>query len=270
MFINNQKCHLLPFYLIFCSLFMALSVQGLAQEQNFFQLKIYHLNSQDQEKRLDQYFEKAYLPALHRAGISHVGVFKSVKEETTENNAASDSAVYVLIPFTSIDQFVNLDETLAKDQQYLTAGKDYLNAPHDQPPYQRFESILLEAFTGMPTLQEPELSSATSERIYELRSYEAATEALHLKKVAQFNAGEIEIFDRLNFNPVFYGRVLAGSQMPNLMYLTTFENMEEREAHWQAFRDDAQWKELREDPQYANNFLRMDVYFLHPTPYSDI
>ncbi len=267
MLINNQK---LPFYLLFCLSFLALSVRGLAQKQNFFQIKIYHYNKQDQEKSLDQYLEKAYIPALHRAGISHVGVFKSLKEETTENNAASDSAVYVLIPFTSIDQFVNLEKTLSKDKQYLTAGKNYLNAPHDQPPYQRFESILLEAFTGMTALHEPELSSPSEKRIYEMRSYEGPTEALHLNKVAQFNAGEIEIFDRLNFNAVFYGRVLAGSQMPNLMYLTTFENMEERNAHWQAFRDDAQWKKLREEPQYANNMLRMDIYFLQPTAYSDI
>ena len=38
-----------------------------------------------------------------------------------------------------------------------------------------------------------------------------------------FNAGgEIDIFTKLNFNAVFYGDVIVGSHMPNLMYLTCF------------------------------------------------
>ena len=37
---------------------------------------------------------------------------------------------------------------------------------------------------------------------------------------------------------MFYASVLAGARMPNLMYMTTFENQAERDAHWKTFGDD--------------------------------
>jgi len=173
-----------------------------------------------------------------------------------------------LIPFKSLDQFANLDATLANDKQYLKAGKEYLQAPHDNPPYSRFESILLEAFSGMPVLATH--GNATARKIYELRSYEAATEILHLNKVKMFDDAEIEIFDRLGFNAIFYARVLAGNKMPNLIYMTSFQDMESRDAHWEKFGNDPAWKKLLADPQYNNNFLKADVYLLHAKTYSDI
>ncbi len=62
------------------------------------------------------------------------------------------------------------------------------------------------------------------DRAYELRSYESPTEKLYWNKVEMFNKGdEIGLFKRLNFNAmVFYGEVVAGSRMPNLMHLTDF------------------------------------------------
>ena len=47
--------------------------------------------------------------------------------------------------------------------------------------------------------------------------------------------GEIDLFNKLNFNAVFYGEVLSGSSMPNLMYMTSFENKADRDAHWKSF-----------------------------------
>ncbi|RYE52355.1 MAG: NIPSNAP family containing protein, partial [Sphingobacteriales bacterium] len=77
-------------------------------------------------------------------------------------------------------------------------------------------------------------------------------------------------FKRLGFNAVFYGEVIAGSRMPNLMYLTTFENKTDRDAHWKAFGADAYWKELSAMPNYKNNVLKNDTKFFYPTDYSDI
>ena len=49
-----------------------------AADKYYYQLKIYHLKTKVQEDRLDNYLEHAYLPALHRAGVRNVGVFKPV------------------------------------------------------------------------------------------------------------------------------------------------------------------------------------------------
>ena len=110
-----------------------------------------------------------------------------------------------------------------------------------------------------------------ADKVYELRSYESATELLHQKKVNMFNeGGETEIFSRLKFNPIFYGSVIAGSKMPNLMYLTSFENMDERKAHWAAFGADDAWKKLSALPEYKNTVSKNETIFLRSTAYSDL
>lgn len=240
-----------------------------AKKPSYHLLKVYHLQDERQEATLDKYLEQAYLPALHRAGISKVGVFKPSETPEANNTDTTGQQVFVFIPLTSQGQFFSLDATLAKDKQYLAAGKEYMDATQDSPVYSDFENILIEGFTGMPGTSVPKLKGAKKDRIYELRSYESASEKLHQNKVDMFNNGEIEIFDNLGFNAVFYGRVLAGSKMPNLMYMTSFENMAERDKHWKAFGADATWKKMSSDPKYAKNVSRSDTYLLYPTEYSD-
>lgn len=267
---NYKKLNLFALSLLLLWVVTSLPALSQASKPNLQQLKIFHLKDKSQEERLDKYLQNAYLPALHRAGISKVGVFKPVENTNSSAPAPTEQLVYVLFPLSSPDQVYKLDETLAKDKQYTAAAKDYIDAPHNSPLYSHFETILLDAFVGMKGVSAPKLKSAPQERIYELRSYEAASEKLHQNKVDMFNKGEIQLFDRLGFNAVFYGRVIAGSKMPNLMYMTSFENMAEREKHWNAFRDDPEWKKMSKMPEYANNVSRSDIYLLHPTSYSDI
>jgi hypothetical protein len=256
-------------FLLAAFLGLAVSFKAVsAPKREFYQLKIYHLKDQAQENRLDKFLKDAYLPALHRAGVAKVGVFKPVEDAAAKTTA--EKLVYVFIPFKSSEQIFKVEQALTKDKQFATAGKDYFDAAFNNPVYQRIEVILMEAFAGMPKFIAPNLKAAPSERIYELRSYEAATEKLHENKIAMFNKGEMEIFSRLGFNAVFYGQVKAGSKMPNLLYMTSFESKALRDEKWKAFGDDPAWKKMSADPQYANNFLRADIYLLHPTAYSDI
>jgi hypothetical protein len=232
----------------------------------YYELRIYRINTKEQEIQLDDYLRTALLPALHRNGLPKVGVFKAIGNDT-----AAIRLVYLLLPCTSFVQWTNLPTALAKDQVYQQAGKAYLEAPYDKPPYLRMETVLMEAFAGMPHLKIPVLKNKPSQRIYELRSYEGPTEALYLNKVHMFNEGrEIEIFTRLAFNEVFFAKVLSGSRMPNLIYLTSFEDMPSREQHWKAFGEDPAWIKLRELPQYQHNVSKADILFLHPADYSDI
>ena len=241
-------------------------LSALGQNRDFYQLKIYHLANAQQSAQLNDYLQNAYLPALHRAGIPHVGVFMPI----AGSEADSTYQVYVFIPYTSYDQFSGLAETLAQDETYQTAGEAYIQATYNQPPYDRIETILLNAFAGAPHAQLPDLTSPKSERVYELRSYESPTESYHHNKVDMFIKGdEIGLFERLKFNSVFYGEVISGSRMPNLMYLTTFENQQSRDAHWEAFFSDPHWKKLSAMAEYKNNVSRNQQIFLYPAAYSD-
>ncbi len=238
-----------------------------ASKIDYYQIKIYHLKTDAQEKTVDDYLQKAYLPALHRCGIAKVGVFKPILNDQA---AVTEKLIYVFIPLKSFNGILELDKKLAKDEQYAADGKSYLEAGYTEAPYERLESIVLKAFEDAPHFVLPNLKSPMKERVYELRSYESPTEQYFKNKVQMFNKGdEIGLFKRLNFNAVFYGEVIAGSHMPNLMYLTTFENKADRDAHWKAFSADDYWKKLSAMPEYQHNVSKNDTKFVYPTEYSD-
>lgn len=233
-------------------------------KRDLYELKIYHIENPSQEKMLDQYLQNAFIPAAHRAGIKNVGVFKPLSSE-----ADAGKKVYVFLPFNNSKAYFDFQNKLDKDQNYQRDGRDYIHAAHNQPPYKRIETSLLQAFTGSPRYGTPNLQGPKNERVYELRSYEAATERLYRQKVKMFNSGEIDIFDKLDFNPVFYAETLAGANMPNLVYMTTFENMEERNKHWDAFRVDPDWEAMKDLEEYRNTVSKNDTRLLYPTAYSD-
>ena len=175
-----------------------------------------------------------------------------------------------MMPAQSLDQVMNVAAKLNADKDYQLAGTEYINSVYTAPPYARIETIILQAFSLAPQLQLPKLNSTRKDRIYELRSYESATEKIFQNKVKMFNGGdEIGLFKRLNFNATFYGEVIAGSKMPNLMYMTCHENKTSRDANWKAFVDDPYWKKLSAMPEYQHNVSHIDISFLYPTEYSD-
>jgi len=236
-----------------------------AAGRDFYQIQVYRLNGKTQEQQVDNYLKLAYLPALHRAGIKTVGVFKPILTDT-----ASKYQIIVWLPLATLDQLDKLQSALEKDAEYQTAGAEFLNAPFDNVPFQRKESILLKAFQDAPACFIPKFKTQPSERIYELRSYEGPTENLFRLKVKMFNeGGEIKLFKSLGFNAVFYASVISGSTMPNLMYLTTYADMAAHDAHWDAFRNHPDWKKLSTLAEYQHTVSKIVKILLSPTDYSD-
>lgn len=251
------------FILLICVLFCT---SLPAQSREYYELRTYLFNNASQQERVETYLEKALVPALHRMGIRKVGVFKPIETDSTYGKK-----LIVLIPFRSLDEFDQLTDKLTKDKHYLAAGKDYMDASYDNPPYFRIETVILKAFIGMPQSAKPNLKAPMNERVYELRSYEGHTEKIYRNKVHMFNEGdEVGLFNRLGFNAVFYAEVLAGSTMPNLMYMTTFENQASRDEHWKAFEQDPQWKKISAMPEYQHNVSKNVTRFFRPSSYSDL
>ncbi len=241
------------------------TVKPEAAKRDYYQVTVYHYSGEEQEKMLDDYLGNAYLPAMHRLGINYVGVFKAHANDTSANKR-----LYVLLPLHSLNMLTEIPEKLDADQVYQQAGAAYIKAPVDDPPYSRLENIILRAFPLAPELKLPVLTGPRDERVYELRSYESATEEKFRNKVRMFNEGdEIGLFSRLKFNAVFYGEVLSGSRMPNLMYMTCHENKISRERNWKNFFDDPYWKKLSAMPEYQKNVSHADIDFLYPANYSD-
>jgi len=235
-----------------------------AKQAEFIQIIVYHFANDAQVIETENYLKAAYLPALHQQKLNRIGVFKPI-------DFVQDKRLFVVIPYSSFAHYVKVSKKVELDKNYLKAGDKYINATFNEAPFIRKEIIFLNSFSTAPVLQKPVLKGSVDDKVYELRSYESATEFLHQKKVKMFNdGGETEIFSRLKFNPIFYGSVIAGSKMPNLMYLTSFENMDERKAHWAAFGADEAWKKLSALPEYKNTVSKNETVFLRSTAYSDL
>jgi hypothetical protein len=220
----------------------------------FYKLIVYHFSTSSQEKSLDNFIAQQYLPALHKIGFKHVGVFKPITNDT-----AMDKQVVLLIGATDINKLMNPIQWSLNE-----------NSSVKEPIYNRYEHFLLRAFKGMPFMKVPTNNNIKADRIYELRSYESPTEEKYLNKVHMFNeGGEITLFNELQFNAVFYADVLFGSKMPNLMYMTSFDNLDSRNQHWKAFGESATWKKLVAMPFYQNNMSALHSQLMKSTAYSD-
>lgn len=257
-------------FLLLSALAVCMSFSTSVNAQTtYYQFKIYHL-SKAQEPVVENYLKSAYIPALKKAGIANVGVFKLITPDTLDNK------LYVFVPYNSLTQFDNVNSVLAADNQYKVAGKEYLEALSTNRSYGRIESILLRAFSAMPKPAVPKLNGPKAQRVYELRSYESPSETLAATKIKQFTVGnkengsELDIFTKHNFNAVFYAEVISGSKMPNLMYMTTFNNAADQEAHWALFNNDPNWAVLRRLPEYGGGTVsKNERTYLYPVEYSD-
>ena len=252
----------------FCLLFIlgsSFTINNKTATPEYYQLTIYHFKNDAQLATTSAYLKNVYLPALHKNGLSNIGVFSSI-----DNDTSSDKKMYMLVPFSSMKKFESFASMLSAGSLLKGDTSAYGTAAYNNAPYVRMENIILKAFKDMLHLQKPSLTAPLNERVYELRSYEAATEKLYRQKVNMFNeGGEVGLFNRLQFNAVFYAEVLSGSHMPNLMYMTTFDNKTSRDEHWKNFVNDSVWKRISVMPEYLNTVSKADIFFLRPTDYSD-
>jgi hypothetical protein len=232
------------------------------QQTEFYELRVYTLKDETQQKLVEDYFQKAAIPALNKLGSKNVGVFTEMKPQ-------GQTKIYAIIPFKSTDAFFTAQNKLLADASYRQAGAAYLNATAAAPAYDRIESSLLQAFKTTPNL----LPTEKKQRFFELRRYESASEITGKKKIEMFNeAGESAIFKRLGFKPVFFAETLIGEMRPNLTYMITFDDMADHDAKWKSFGSDAEWKRISTMPEYSDklNVSRITSTFLVPTAYSQI
>jgi hypothetical protein len=231
--------------------------------REYYELRAYRIKAGADHDLLDGYLAKAAIPGLNRLGVKTVGAF-------TEIDPKEGVAVYVLIPYASLETFATAGVRLNADPDYQKAGSEYLQVGKASPAFDRIDSWLLLAFAGMPKLELPSYSREKKPRMFEMRTYESFSEAKALKKVEMFNSGEIDVMHEVGLAPVFYGQALIGPNLPHLTYMTSAENDEAHKKHWADFGKHPVWNKLKDDPQYADTVSKITKRFLKPTAYSQI
>jgi hypothetical protein len=228
-----------------------------ASSHEFYQLLKYELSAGPQLALTQNYFEHALIPALNRMAMAPVGAFKlDIGPETP--------TYYLLIPAASVEALVTLDLRLADDAEFMKASAAFRGAPASAPAFVRVESWLMSAFAGFSKIVAPK----GDKRIFQLRTYESASHAGHVRKVQMFNEAEIGIFIRTGLTPVFFGDTLIGSRMPSLTYMLTFADVADLNAKWNVFVNDPAWKELSHRPEYADTELVSNISNLYLSPLS--
>jgi hypothetical protein len=132
------------------------------------------------------------------------------------------------------------------------------------------ERTLLRSWAVMPDLKVPPPSP--SGHIFELRSYRSNSAATLQKKLDMLVNGELAIFLRLGFTPVFFGEALLGDNLPHLSYMLCYDDLAARDRQWKAFAADPAWQKLRSTPGLTDADLVSNITntVLRPTDISDI
>jgi hypothetical protein len=246
----------------------ARTAEDLAPRQ-VLELRTYRFAAEAKLKTYAEFLAGALVPALNRAGVKPVGVFRALKADNPKLDLQADELkLYVLLPHPDLASALALPERLAADAVLTPPANAALGTPMRDPLYERFETQLMLGFAQCPRVEVP---TTAPERVLQLRIYESHNDERALRKIEMFNeGGEIALFRRLGVNPVFFGQSIAGTLMPNLTYMVGFDSPAALDAAWAAFMKHPDWEKLKGDPKYADTVSRITNLILRPQPGSQI
>jgi hypothetical protein len=241
-----------------------LSTAAYAQDSpksSIYSLYYYYMRNGSQVERTTGYLRDVFAPAAKRNGIAPVGFFSPV---------FGDRAPYIL-SIATYPSFASIDTVHQKfaDDKEFQKGWDAYNTIGD-PAYNRIDVTVLRAFDRIPSMEVP--GEAQRARTYELRTYESMNEKAGAKKIKMFEDGEAAIFKRLGMKTVFFGRTIAGRNLPSLVYLLGYDDMANREKLWGDFGRDPEWQKLRATPGLSDAEIVSNISstILRPLPFSMI
>lgn len=227
-------------------------------KKEFYEFRIYQLPSGGTKNTLKTYFTDALMPLFRKMDIV-MGAFEEYDQEDPPK-------IYTIFIYPSPEVYFRLQDELETNTDYLAAAKSYFELPASKPVFERYETLLAEAFNSIPQHRKPDGSRG----LFELRTYESYNEDAARRKRAMFNNEELPLFDKVGLHAVFFGKMLAGKNMPALMYMLWFKDMDEREANWKKFGSSDEWKNMSAKPEYADTVSKVHKKFLIPTDYSQI
>jgi hypothetical protein len=229
------------------------------------ELRTYTLVDEAAEERLDTFLEQALIPALSRQGLGPIGVFDQA-------NASEDGSIQTLLLISgpSVQAVAGASAKLSDDKQFVKSAGDYWNTPADQPMVKRIRSELLLSFDCWPQVAVPQQKKDDKPRLFELRVYESPTEMLGELKVEMFNSGEVPIFLDCKIAPVFMGRALIGDLLPNLTYMTVYDDDQSRKVAWEAFSQHPDWQKLKAVEKYQGTVSKIHKSDWLAKPYSQL
>ena len=224
----------------------------ISSDKEIYELRIYQLTSGSSKTPLKNYITSALAPYIGSKG-GKVGIF-------SEYSLQEPPKLYLLIVYPDPATYYTCISEMENDPAYLADAASYYQLPADKPLFDRYTTILLEAFDAIPRFHLPDPSRG----LFELRIYESYNEDAGRRKISMFNKEELPLFNKIGLPAVFFGKILAGDHMPARTYMLWFRDMKHREEAWGKFRTDPEWITMRDKPEYANVVSKVNKIFLLP------
>jgi len=240
------------------ALLIASVASGLcAQEKKdtVYELRTYVTNEGKLEP-LNARFRDHTVRLFEKHGIKNIGYWVPTEEPASEN-----TLIY-LISHSSKDQAAKNWKAFIADPNWKKVAK----ASQQDGKFlaQRPDSIYMTATDFSPQA----FKSKSKPRLFELRRYTTAEGRLPAL-LQRFRDGELELFAKHGMTNVAY---FVPQDIPNtLIYIVAHNNEKTKDAAWNGFRNDADWKKLKDESVKDGKIvIQVESTLMRPVDYSTL
>ena len=212
-----------------------------------YELRTYEMAWGGNRSALMSFLKDVEAPYLKSQGANHFMIFN-------ESGQALPTQMWVLSSFPDFASYQQAFTNRSNDQ-YLAQAASYANAGKT---YERISSSLLYAFDGLKQMKVP-IDGAS---LFELRIYEGVNEDAVRRKTKMFNDEELDLFYKVDLNPIFFGNMITGPYVPSLVYMLNYRDMEHRDKAWEDFLGHPDWDAMKNKEIYANTVSNIRRVFL--------
>ena len=230
------------------------------RKAGLFVVRNYLLKNGSQPARLHKFMQNGVVPELQ--GVTNIPpIFLDALV------APHMPQVMTIFGFESMEQWQTFEAKAAASSLYQTSLSE--SERGDEAPFEEYSEKLLAPTAFCPLL---EASGAQPTRTFEFRIYHSPTRRQLAALNDRFAGPEIQIFHRCGIFPILYTNGLSGESLPNLTYLTPFENLAAREKAWAAFGADPEWVKVRAESIEKNGQISavMHISLWKATAYSPV
>lgn len=215
-----------------------------------YELRNYEITVGGNQTALMDFLKDVEQPYLQSKGANHFMTF-------TELGQSEPARIWNLISYPDFASYQQVISSRS-DQEYLNQSEEYTASGQT---YNRISSSLLYAFSGIKQMKNP-IEGAS---LFELRIYEGVNEDAVRRKIKMFNDEELELFYKVDLNPIFFGDMVVGPYVPSLVYMLNYRDMDHRDQVWKAFLGHPDWNTMKVKKEYANSVSNRRRIFLELT-----
>jgi hypothetical protein len=216
-------------------------------DNEIYELRTYEMTWGGNQSALMSFLKDVEGPYLKDQGANHFMIFNETSQSQPTN-------LWVL---SSFPDFSSYQQAIANrtDDSYLARASSYADAGKI---YNRISSSLLYAFDGLKQMKTP-IERAS---LFELRIYEGVNEDAVRRKIKMFDDEELELFYKVDLNPIFFGQMITGPYVPSLVYMLNYRDMDHRDKAWKDFLEHPDWNVMKVKPEYANTVSNIRRVYL--------